>query len=96
MAKSAIINPLDDQNRLNALSTPHGLFVVDEILAVTLDAFWATISLGLKDPKGTIAPAFTVKMPLPVALNLADKISEVAKKEKDTIAEAHAEVLKSI
>ncbi len=93
---SKIINPADDQKRQAALETPHGLFVADEILEVKMDAFWGGFSLGLRNPAGTIAPAFTVKLPLPKALELAKQITDLATKNKAAIVAAQSEVQKSI
>lgn len=86
MAKSTIINPMEEQHRQAALNQPHNLFVADEILLVDLDAFTATISLGMKNPAGVLSPVFTVKMPVPFALELSKAISEQAQAKKDQFA----------
>ena len=94
--KSPIINPIEDQQRRAALAQPHALFVADEILSVNIDGFLSAISLGHKSPTGTIAPALTVKMPLPTVLALANKILEEAKAHKTAIVSSHQSVTASI
>lgn len=96
MAKTNIINPIEEQHRKAALGIPHNLFVVDEILDVTIDGFWGGFSLGFKNPLGNITPALTVKMSLPAALSLAKQIIELANSEKESIAASYAEVQKTI
>ena len=96
MTKSAIINPVEENQRKQALSTPHNLFLADNILDVKIDAYFCSLSLGLTNPMGQISPAFTAKMPPSIAVALAKKILEIASENKAEIAKTHAELLNEI
>jgi hypothetical protein len=96
MKKSTIINPAAEQEVTNALLQPHNLFLADELLKIGIDSYNATVSLGLRNPVGQLAPSFTVKMSLPFALNLDNALLAKVNENKEQIKTDHEEFYNSI
>lgn len=94
--KSKIINPVAEGEIKAALSTAHGMFVVDKILNIKVGAFESTVTLGFENPAGRIMPALTIKMPAPLALQISEEIMNAAKENKAIIKSEQDEFLKSI
>lgn len=93
MAKSTIINPAQENERLQALNMPHNLFVVDELLDIDVNYSMGSISLGFKNPAGQLLPVLTLRMPLLFTIELAQKILEEVKLKKEDIENEQKELL---
>lgn len=96
MQKTTIINPAAEQEINFALSQPHNLFLADELLKINIDSYNATISLGMRNAVGQLGPSFTVKVPIPFAVELANSILGKINEKKDQMKTDHTELYNSL
>lgn len=96
MKKSAIINPVAEQELTAALALNHNIFLADQLLKIDLDSYNATISLGFRNPVGQLMPTLSVKIPLPFALDLANAITAKINENKDQFKSDYEEFYNSI
>lgn len=96
MKKSTIINPAQEQDIINALHQPHNLFMADELLKINVDSFNVSLSVGMRNPVGQLAPSFTVKMPLSFAVELSKALLAEIENNKDQIKSEHEELYNAL
>lgn len=92
MAKSNIINPVEEQEKSQALFQPHNLFVADELLDLKIDAYNSSMTLGFRSPAGQMTPIFTLKMPLSFYVHLTKTMAASIAENKEKIIEEHKEL----